>query len=287
MVQVFLKDGVVCSDSMSMSFILQDHFDATERYWPATDASAATPSTGERDGVHILNEKLEIPHCAGLIERPRLIKKLERSLGQFAATLVSGRAGTGKTSIAAAYARTRKRTAWFTVESSDVDWNVFASYLAASVLRVAGSRKAVTDSLPAITNSSPAAMAIFLLNIFSEVETAEKDHRPLLVLDGIHHLFDADWFGGFFNILQPSLSETADLLLLCRSKPPNPLWRLRSKQQLDVIDEKTLAFDRDETILLLEQVGRSQAEAARIHAETFGRVSKLLPFISEPAKPRL
>ena len=270
-----------------MSFILQDHFDATERYWPASDISAATPSTGERDGVHILNEKLEIPHCAGLIERPRLIKKLERSLGQFAATLVSGRAGTGKTSIAAAYARTRKRTAWFTVESSDVDWNVFASYLAASVLRVAGSRKAVTDSLPAITNSSPAAMAIFLLNIFSEVETAEKDHRPLLVLDGIHHLFDADWFGGFFNILQPSLSETADLLLLCRSKPPNPLWRLRSKQQLDVIDEKTLAFDRDETILLLEQVGRSQAEAARIHAETFGRVSKLLPFISEPAKPRL
>jgi LuxR family maltose regulon positive regulatory protein len=275
--------------TMTMSFILQDHFDSTERYSPAIHTTAAPPSKGERDGVHILNEKLEIPQCAGLVERPRLIEKLERSLSHFAATLVSGRAGTGKTSIAAAYARTRKSTAWFTVESSDIDWNVFASYLAASVLRVVGSKKAVGDSLPAVTNSSPAAMAIFFLNIFSELETAEKDHRPLLVLDGIHHLFDADWFGGFFNILQPSLSETADLLLLCRSKPPNPLWRLRSKQQLDVIDEKTLAFDRDETILLLKQVGRSQAEAARIHAETFGRVSKLLPFISggKPSKPRL
>jgi len=267
--------------SMTMSFILQDQFDSTERYAATTiETTAATVSKGERDGVHILNEKLEIPHCAGLVERPRLIEKLERSLSHFAATLVSGRAGTGKTSIAAAYARTRKRVAWFTVESSDIDWNVFASYLAASVHRVAECKKAVGNSLHAVTSSSPAAMEIFLYVIASVLETAEKDDRPLLVLDGIHHLFDADWFGGFFKILQPSLSETADVLLLCRSRPPNPLWRLRSKQQLDVIDEKTLAFDRDETILLLKQVGRSHAEAARIHAETFGRISKLLPFIS-------
>jgi LuxR family maltose regulon positive regulatory protein len=272
-----------------MGLILEDDFDSTEIYSPAIHTAAATPSKGERDGVHILNEKLEIPDCVGLVERPRLIEKLERSLSRFAATLVSGRAGTGKTSIAATYARTRKSAAWFTVESSDIDWNVFASYLAASVQRVVGSKKAIGNSLPAATNPSPTAMANLLFNIVSQLETAKKDHRPLLVLDGIHHLFDADWFGGFFSTLQPSLSETADLLLLCRSKPPYPLWRLRSKQQLDVIDEKTLAFDRDETISLLKQVGWPQAEAARIHAETFGRVSKLLPFISggKSSKPRL
>ena len=273
---------------MTMSFLIQDHFDLTESCSPAFHTTAAAPTKGERD-VHILNEKLEIPHCSGLVERPRLLEKLERSLSQFAATLVSGRAGTGKTSIAAAYARTRKRAAWFTVESSDIDWNVFASYLAASVHRVAESKKAVSDPLHAVTNSSPAAVSLFLYVIASVLETDDKDDRPLLVLDGIHHLFDADWFSGFFNILQPSLAESADVLLLCRSRPPNPLWRLRSKQQLDVIDEKTLAFDRDETIKLLKQVGRSQAEAARIHEETFGRVSKLLPFISagKPSRRRL
>jgi ATP/maltotriose-dependent transcriptional regulator MalT len=275
-----------------MGLILQDHFDSTETYSPAIQTSAATSGKGKRDGapiVHILNEKLEIPDCVGLVERPRLIEKHERSLGHFSSTLVSGRAGTGKTSIAAAYARTRKKAAWFTVESSDVDWNVFSSYLAASVHRVVGISRANDDSLRAVSNPSPAAMAVFFLNMVSELETAEKDQRPLLVLDGIHHLFDAEWFGGLFNILQPMLSGTADLLLLCRSKPPYPLWRLRSKQQLDVIDEKTLAFDRDESILLLKQAGRSQAEAVRIHAETFGRVSKLLPFISrgKPFKPRL
>lgn len=262
-----------------MGFTLQDHFDATERYSPGL-RTASTPAKSEREDVHILNEKLEIPDCGGLVERPRLIEKLERSLRNFDATLVSGRAGTGKTSIAAAYARTRKNAAWFTVESSDIEWNVFASYLAASVHRVVGSKKAAGDSLRLVTNPSQAAMAVFFLNIVSELETAGKEHRPLLVLDGIDHLFDADWFSGLFNILQPALSDTADLLLLCRSRPPYPLWRLRSKQQLDVIDEKTLAFDRDETIALLKQAGRSQAEAVRIHAETFGRVSKLLPFIS-------
>src|SRR4029079_3684888 len=142
--------------SMTMSFILQDHFDSTERYSLATRTTAATPSKGERDGVHILNEKLEIPQCAGLIERPRLIEKLEKSLSQFAATLVSGRAGTGKTSVAAAYARTRKRVAWFTVESSDSDWRVSEIPPAASVHRVAERKKLVGASLRAVTNSSPA-----------------------------------------------------------------------------------------------------------------------------------
>src|SRR5215510_14958962 len=174
---------------MTMSFTLHDHFDSTESYAPVIDTTAATPSKGERDGVHILNEKLEIPRCAALIERPRLNEKLERSLSRFAATPVSGRAGTGKTSIAAAYARTRQRVAWLTVESSDIDWNVFASYLAASVHRVAESKKAVGDSLHAVTNSSPAAMAIFLYVIASLLEIDEKNDRPLLVLDGIHHLF--------------------------------------------------------------------------------------------------
>src|ERR1051325_1185196 len=138
---------------MTMSFLLQDHFDARETYSPVT-RSIAMPSKGQRAGVHILKEKLEIPHCEGFIERPRLVEKLERSLTRFAAALVSGRAGTGKTSIAAAYARTRKSTAWLTVESSDIDWNVFATYLTASVLRAVGSKKAVRDLLPGVTNSS-------------------------------------------------------------------------------------------------------------------------------------
>lgn len=263
---------------MTMSFILPDEYDLPEGYLRAVQLRKPTPLKVEHDDIHILKEKLEIPPSAGLIERPRLVEMLERSLSRFGATLISGRAGTGKTSIAAAYAQTRKNTAWLTVESSDIDWNVFASYLSASVLKAIGSEKHVWDSITAASNPSTVEMETFLLDLFSEFQNTSQ--RPLVVLDGIHHLFDAEWFPGFFNVLQPSVSETADLLVMCRSKPPNPLWRLRSKQQLDVIDERTLDFDPDETILLLSNLGHSQADAIRIHAETFGRVSRLLPYLS-------
>jgi ATP/maltotriose-dependent transcriptional regulator MalT len=62
----------------------------------------------------------------------------------------------------------------------------------------------------------------------------------LIVLDDIHHLFDAHWFGDFFNLLLYSLPAGSHLLMLCRSRPPGPVWRLRSKQMLDVLDERSL-----------------------------------------------
>ena len=59
--------------AMTMS-LLHEHFDLTESYSSASHTAATFStggrSTGERDGVHILKEKLEIPHCAGLVERP-------------------------------------------------------------------------------------------------------------------------------------------------------------------------------------------------------------------------
>jgi LuxR family maltose regulon positive regulatory protein len=201
---------------------------------------------------------------------------LHRSLAQFPATLISGRAGTGKTTLAAAFARKQLHTAWYSVESSDAEWKVFAHYFATTIFRAVKSRTPVSRVMPETGEASQSNIATFLINVFAEAET-ELLHEPLvIVLDGIHHLFDADWFGEFFGLLLSSLPENASLLLLCRSKPPNPLWRLRSKQQLNVIDEKVLSFTLAETAELLRRKGVSRSEAERAHASTFGRISKLL-----------
>lgn len=265
------------------AYFLSDTLESPETYMPVGGASYPKRAGAEREEVHVLREKLRIPRFRGLIKRPRLEEMLQKSLGQFPATLISGRAGTGKTTLAAEFARRRNRAAWYSVESSDIDWNVFAHYFVTCVLRAVKSKASVTDLLPEEIHASRPAIATSLVNVFAKVET-ELVHDPLLiVLDGIHHVFDADWFGEFFSLLLSSLPQNVNLLLLCRSKPPNPLWRLRSKQQLNVIDEKLLAFNLAETVELAKRNGRGRSEAEKAHAATFGRVSKLIETVGRGA----
>ena len=271
-----------------MTYFLDTHSDSGELYTPAANPTVKRPRAKGRDDIHLLNEKLEIPRHRGLIERPRLEDMLRKSVSQFPATLISGRAGTGKTAMAAEFARSQEHAAWYSVESSDVEWNVFVHYFAACVLRAVGSKAELQDVLPADNEPSQSAIATFLITVLAEAETSLVHDPFLIVLDGIHHLFDAPWFGEFFSLLLTSLPENTNLLLLCRSKPPNPLWRMRSKQQLNVIDEKLLAFNLNETLELTAKLGLKRSDAERAHAETFGRVSKLIELVGsgKPARSR-
>jgi hypothetical protein len=45
---------------------------------------------------------------------------------------------------------------------------------------------------------------------------------------------------------------------------------------LNVVDEKLLAFDADETSRLFEHSGLKASEVSRLQQDSFGRVSKLV-----------
>lgn len=259
-----------------MTYFQDTNLDAGEFYSPASQSSMKRERGQE---IHLLSEKLEAPIFGNLVARPRIEDLLRKSVDQFPATLISGRAGTGKTAVAANFARSGDHVAWYSVESSDLDWNVFALYFSTCLLRSVNSKTDVQDLLPQVMDGSQSSIATLLINVFAEAET-ELLHDPMLiVLDGIHHLFDADWFGEFFTLLLSSLPENVNVLLLCRSKPPNPLWRLRSKQQLNVIDEKVLSFDLPETVELFAMHGLKRLDAEAAHAATFGRISKLIDVV--------
>lgn len=232
----------------------------------------------ERDEFHLLRGKLEVPNCERLVERPRINALLDKAVDHFPATLILGRAGTGKTAIAAALAARTPDVFWYTVESTDIELSKFSMYFSAALSGSPGNGICETTPYADKKDVGKDDLALFLLRSFARIYSAGNGRPSLIVLDDVHHIFDAGWFESFFNLLLYSLPSETHLLLLSRSKPPGPLWRLRSKQMLNVLDEKVIAFNLEETESLFHSLSLPKSSAVEANQSCFGRVSKLLQF---------
>lgn len=255
---------------MTMTFSLHENVNFTGN---ETRAESFSRPRVELADVHICASKLKIPETDDFIERPRLIKLLEKNSEQFGATLVTGRAGTGKTALAAGFAKSYEQIAWYSVGAADCEWKIFSSYLCASFKESRLNLKCSED-----ISFSDSELAVFIEKLFSRLNVIGRKKPLLIVLDDIHHVFDCSWFDFFFNSFLHSLTPQTHLLLLARSQPPLPLWRLRSKQLLGVIDEKLLALTVEEKIDLYSKRGLSEKTAERFYKEPAGRISKIKLF---------
>jgi ATP/maltotriose-dependent transcriptional regulator MalT len=254
----FIKIGV----AMPMTFAFRENFESfDEMSFEDVDPGNSFRRLADGEKMQTLTEKLSVPYVNGHLPRARLDGLLKRSLNQVGAVLVTGRAGTGKTSMAANLVQHYQRKVWYAVEASDSDWNIFSHYLTKGIW--GNSRN---DDIPDVRDLVDKLMT----------EAPTSDNPRLIVLDDLHHVFDAKWFNDFFGaILQTASPATTHLLFLARSKPALPLWRLRSKQALAVIDEKVIAFDQAETAAFCENAGVSPGDFGRLHTESFGRIGKL------------
>lgn len=225
--------------------------------------------------MQLISDKLTIPsQLTHRINRAKLLAILNNSIITKLATLVVGRAGTGKTSLVADFARQCGRpVAWYKTEASDNEWSVFYEYLVESIKRQRQTFNAerllesVASQLP--TESPLAAEAV--VN-----QLLEDDEEPLLVvLDDLHRIYDAKWFLPFFGRLLPLLPINVHFILIGRSLPPAPLWRMRSKQTLTVIDERMLALSPEEAIELFAYYGLPETAAMIAFEQMNGRVGDL------------
>lgn len=267
---------------MAMTFSLHENLDLSgaENPFEISPASAKSRSSRKTEDIHLFSEKMAIPVFKNYVARPRLNELLEKNLRQFGATLICGRTGTGKTALAADFSRNYKRAAWFSVESAENDWDVFFRYFLESFSRILN-KKQKRQVLSEIKKSKPQTVAQYIENLLSRVELPAEEKPFLIVIDDIHNVFDAGWFSEFFTTLLYALTPDTHLLLLSRSNPPLPLWRLRSKQVLGVIDEKLLAFTLEETEQLFEKFDLPAEGAQQAFGKTFGRISRLREFIDK------
>jgi LuxR family maltose regulon positive regulatory protein len=232
---------------------------------------------------HLIHEKIVVPERSPRISRARLFKLLEGNMASYNATIINGRAGTGKTTLAADFARHAGRAvAWYKVDAADCDLRLFCEYLSETVRR----QRALLDAdrLLQSTETVESDRAELLAEAFVFQLSEGKSEPLLIIIEDLHLVYDADWVVPFFRRLMPLLPTDVHLLITCRSLPPAPLWRLRSKQMLRVMDETELAFTLDEAILLFESYGLSEGHARVGWRQTNGRAAAIAEFAATPGR---
>lgn len=231
-------------------------------------------------------DKIIVPPDAPRLSRPRLLTALAESMTCCAATIIYGRTGTGKTMLAADFARRAgRRVGWYKVEAADAELHVFMQYLVAAVRAQHPGFGRKTLALLSDTQT-PAAAALLAEAFVYEMTMLEASEPLLLVIDDLHLVYDADWFVPLFHRLLPLLPAEAHVLLVGRTLPPAPLWRLRSKQTLRVLDEAALLFTQTEADDLLASYGLATETAAELLANTRGRAAAFDAAVRELAAPR-
>src|SRR5215510_10429590 len=87
--------------------------------------------------MKIITSKIMIPNEMPRVCRQGLLDTMRENLKSCHATVINGRAGTGKTMLAVDFIRRHEGgAAWYKVDAPDMSLPVFLEYLVASVARV-------------------------------------------------------------------------------------------------------------------------------------------------------
>ena len=224
----------------------------------------------------LIAEKIAIPKPFPTVSRPRLTGLLQNSLRSCTSTILSGRAGTGKTALALDFAlNCGRRVCWYKVDAPEAELKAFFRYLIASIRR---QRPGFGTTFSYLVGTMPPEQIGLLAEAFV-YDLGDGGAEPLLiVIEDLHLVCDSAWLVPFFKRLMPLLPADVHLLITSRTMPPAPLWRMRSKQTLSVIDEEALAFTRQEATLLFKRHGLTQEHASLALDHTHGRASALARF---------
>jgi LuxR family maltose regulon positive regulatory protein len=226
----------------------------------------------------LITEKITQPDWLPRVSRPRLLSMLEQSMAAGSSTIVSGRAGSGKTALAVDFARRcGRQVAWYKVDAPDADPKLFFRYLIRSIKEQRSGFG--TKSLQSLIEAAELDLIGWLTEAFVyELVEGESGNPLLIVIEDLHLVSDSDWLMLFFGRLLPLLPSEVHILITSRSLPPAPLWRMRSKQSLVVVDETTLAFTRPEAFTLFESYGLSSEQASIALDHSHGRAASLDEF---------
>jgi LuxR family maltose regulon positive regulatory protein len=224
--------------------------------------------------MSLIDEKISMPAptCSG--SRVRLRGLLDKSLNSCNSTIISGRAGTGKTTLVLDFAKNSGLpVAWYKVDAPEAEITNFLQYLVGSIQRKRphfGGKILIPLTKTADSDQISALAEAFLYELVED-----ECHPLLIVIEDLHLVFDSEWLVPFLYRVLPLLPAEVHMIITSRTVPPAPLWRMRSKQTLSVIDEAALAFTRPEAIELFESFRLTSEQANVALDHTHGRAAAL------------
>jgi LuxR family transcriptional regulator, maltose regulon positive regulatory protein len=221
------------------------------------DESGAARLRGRADADDpVLMAKVTAPDVPGwAVARPR-IEKLIAEGARGPLTSVTGPPGAGKTMAIASWAAASTHPctlAWVTLDDYDNKPRVFWSYVVAA-LRRAGIT--VPRVLPGPTRET--VEHVFLVRLASVL--AAQDPPVVLVLDDLHLLTDPSTLCGL-DYVQRNAHPGLHLVVASRVDPLLPLHRYRLTGELAEIRADDLAFNVEESRLLLAHHGIALSDA--------------------------
>jgi LuxR family transcriptional regulator, maltose regulon positive regulatory protein len=233
----------------------------------------------ERSSSQLIQTKFGVPKQRWhVIERRRLIEQVTADPG-IILTLVSAPAGYGKSTLLAALsqalAENGTKMAWYALDASDNDPNLFGSYLLASLGAALHIERALAPASRLIQSSAECNIEKILSWIINAVDST--DQKCWLVLDDYHYI-TAPAVHSALTFLLDHLPKNMQVIMGSRSDPPLPLARLRARGQLAEIRAADLRFTAAEAGRFLNETMHLELApeaVAEIETRTEGWVTGL------------
>lgn len=184
-----------------------------------------------------------------LVDRPVLLEQLNEGLsGKL--TLVCAPAGSGKTSLVAAWRKDRETPlAWVSLDEQDNEPLRFLDYLIAALQTVDPDLGEESAELLRRTATPP--LKVVLTSLLNEINAHDKQF--VMAFDDYHVITEPGIHEALLYLIE-RIGPHAHALIATSSDPPFPLGRLRARGELKELRASDLQFDTTEAATFLNEV---------------------------------